>query len=198
MVVERFQLMSVDEYLAFVEDSEEWYEYVDGEVRSMTGAKFDHFVIITNIIRRLSMLLEGKDCQVISSGMLVKAGATRLLAPDLSVVCGEPITESNTRLLLNPLILVEVTSPTSINYDRGAKLEYYLDVSSLQAYLVVDQHRVLVELYTRSDSGWHIQSYTNLEDAAPLEALGCRLPLREIYQNINFETETSSSEATPE
>ena len=113
-------------------------------------------------------------------------------------MCGEPKTESNTRLLLNPLILVEVTSPTSINYDRGAKLEYYLDVPSLQAYLVVDQHRALVELYTRSESGWHMQSFANLEDELPLEALGCSLPLREIYQNIVFETEASSSETAQE
>ena len=193
MVVDSVRQMSVEEFLDFVEDNEDRYEYIDGEAYPMTGGKLNHFVIITNIVGKIGSLLAGSDCLVLTSGMLVKAGETRLVAPDVSVVCGEPETEADTRILLNPILVVEVTSPSSIDYDRVSKREYYGDAPSIQAYLVVDQHRVLVELYTRSETGWHLQSFQDQDAEAPLEALACRLPLRDIYQNIEFEDETASA-----
>ena len=198
MAVERVRQMSVEEFLDFAESSEEWYEYIDGELRLMTGGKLNHFGISANITGQLLNLLAGKNCQVLGGGMLMKAGELRLLTPDVSVICGEPETESNTRLLLNPILVVEVTSPTSIDHDRGAKLEYYFDVASLQTCLIVDQHRVLVELYTRSETGWNLQRFKDLEDVVLLEALDCRLPLREIYRSIKFESGTSASASQTE
>ena len=193
MVVDSVRQMSVEEFLDFVEDNEDRYEYIDGEAYPMTGGKLNHFVIITNIVGKIRSLLADRDCLVLTSGMLVKAGETRLVAPDVSVVCGEPETEADTRILLNPILVVEVTSPSSIDYDRVSKREYYGDAPSIQAYLVVDQHRVLVELYIRSETGWHLQSFQDQDAEAPLEALACRLPLRDIYQNIEFQDETASA-----
>ena len=161
--------------------------------RQMTGGKLNHFVIITNIVGKIRSLLADRDCLVLTSGMLVKAGETRLVAPDVSVVCGEPETEADTRILLNPILVVEVTSPSSIDYDRVSKREYYGDAPSIQAYLVVDQHRMFVELYTRSETGWHLQSFQDQDAVVPLEALACRLPLRDIYENIEFQNETASA-----
>ncbi len=193
MVVDSVRQMSVEEFLDFVEDNEDRYEYIDGEAYPMTGGKLNHFVIITNIVGKIRSLLADRDCLVLTSGMLVKAGETRLVAPDVSVVCGEPETEADTRILLNPILVVEVTSPSSIDYDRVSKREYYGDAPSIQAYLVVDQHRVLVELYIRSETGWHLQSFQDQDAEVPLEALACRLPLRDIYQNIEFQDETASA-----
>ena len=98
-------------------------------------------------------------------------------------------------MLLNPTVIAEVTSPSSADYDRGSKREFYADVPSLQAYLVIDQHRALVELFTRSETGWHIQSFSNLDEAVPLDALGCSLPLGEIYSGVEFEAETPPTSA---
>ncbi len=190
MVIERVRQMSVEEFLDFAENSEDRYEYIDGEPRQMTGGKLNHF----RIIHRIEVLLESRladtDCEVIAAGMLVKAGDARLVAPDVIVICGTPETEADTRLLLNPILVVEVTSPSSIEHDRVSKREYYGDVSSIEAYLIVDQHRALVELYTRSETGWHIQRFSDLGDEVPLAALECSLPLRDIYDRIQFE-ETS-------
>lgn len=187
MVIERVRQMSVEEFLDFAENSEDWYEYIDGEPRQMTGGKLNHFVIISNVMGKIGSLLAGSDCQVLANGMLVKAGDTRLVAPDVIVICGHPETEADTRLLLNPIMVVEVTSPSSIDYDRVSKREYYSDVASIEAYLIVDQHRVFVELYTRSETGWHIQRFSELGDEVPLAALDCSLPLRDIYNRIEFE-----------
>ena len=187
MVIEHLRQMSVEEFLDFAENSEDRYEYIDGEPRQMTGGKLNHFRIIHRIQVLLESGLADSECEVIAAGMFVRGGDKRLLAPDVSVVCGEPETEADTRILLNPILVVEVTSPSSIEHDRISKREYYRDVPSIQAYLIVDQHRVLVELYTRSETGWHIQCFSDLDDEVPLTALDCSLPLRDIYQRIDFE-----------
>ena len=187
MVIERVRQMSVEEFLDFAENSEDWYEYIDGEPRKMTGGKLNHFWIINRIQVLLGIRLADTDFEAIAAGMLVKAGETRLVAPDVSVVRGKPETESETRVLLNPVLVVEVTSPSSIDYDRVSKREYYSDVASIEVYLIVDQHRVFVELYTRSETGWHIQRFSDLGDEVPLAALDCSLPLRDIYNRIEFE-----------
>jgi len=189
-VIEGVRQMNVEEFLDFAESSEDRYEYIDGEPRQMTGGKLDHFTIIANVTGRLQTLLADTDCQVVGGGMLVKVGEARLVAPDVSVVCSEPETESDTRILLNPILVVEVTSPSSIEHDRISKREYYSKVASIEAYLIVDQHRVLVELYTRSETGWQIQCFSDLGDEVALAALDCRLPLRDIYQRIEFEEES--------
>ena len=192
MVVERVRQMSVEDFLDFAEQSEEWYEYIDGEPYLMTGGKLNHFAISANITGMLLNLLSGGECRVFGSGMLVKAGVATLVAPDVSVVCGEPETEADTRILLNPTVVVEVISPTSVNHDRVVKRDFYESVASIQAYLIIDQHRPLAELYTRSATGWQLQTFASLDDEVALDALACQLPLRDIYQKIDFEDETGA------
>jgi Uma2 family endonuclease len=192
MVVERVRQMSVEEFLDFAEQSEEWYEYIDGELYPMTGGRLNHFAISGNITGMLMNLLSGGKCQVIGAGMLVRAGVATLVAPDVSVVCGQPETEAGTRILLNPTVVVEVISPSSINHDRVLKRDLYESVASIAAYLIVEQDQALVELYRRSETGWHLQSFRSLDDEVPLEALDCRLPLRDIYRNVASEDATGA------
>lgn len=186
MVVERVRQMSVEEFLDFAESSEERYEYIDGELYPMTSTKYNHNVISYNLGFRLGMLLADKECQVLF-GQGIAAGESRFLIPDLSVVCGEPETEADTRILLNPILVVEVLSPSSVDHDRVVKRDFYKSVDSIQAYLIVDQHRMLAELYRRGETGWHLQTFSQPDDEIPLEVLDCSLPLRDIYQRITFD-----------
>ena len=189
MLAERVRAMTVEEFLDFAESSEERYEYIDGEPIKMTGGKLNHFRITNSVQSLLNVMLANTDFEVFAGGMLIRVGETRLVAPDVSVVCGEPATESDTRILLNPVLVVEVTSPSSIDNDRVAKRQYYGDVPSIKAYLIIDQHRMLAELYTRSETGWHLQTFSEPDDEISLEALDCNLPLRDIYRRIQFEEE---------
>ena len=80
-----------------------------------------------------------------------------------------------------------MTSPSSEDRDRLEKLEYYYDVPSIEAYLIVDQHRVCAELYTRGKAGWQRQAFTELNDVISLAMLDCELPLEQVYRDIVFE-----------
>ena len=186
MVVERVRRMSVEDFLDFAEQSEEWYEYIDGDLYPMTTPTFRHNVISFNIASRLGMLLADQNCQALGMGQGIRVAETRFLIPDVCLVCGEPLLEAASRILLNPVLVAEVTSPTTINLDHGAKRDYYFNAPSIETYLIVDQHRVFVESNTRSAAGWRRDVFDSLDDVIPLERLGCALPLREIYQTISF------------
>ena len=118
--------------------------------------------------------------------MRVKVSPARYVYPDLSAVRGGPLLEDNNTTLLNPILMVEVTSPATRSYDRDSKREFYSSIPTVQAYLIVDQHRVSVDLHTRMDERWLWQTYDDLQDVVYLEALGCALPMTEIYRGVTF------------
>ncbi len=186
MAIESIRQMTVEEYFAFDEASEYKNEYIDSEVYPMTGGTIYHGIIIANASGELRQLLKGSDCRVISSDMRNRVNPRRYVYPDFSVVCGEPATDERAVTLWNPTLVAEVTSPSSLNYDRGDKLRYYQSIDSLQIYLVIDQQRPLVELHERRDGGWHAQEFSGLDAVVPLASLGCDLPLTEIYEGISF------------
>ncbi|MDE2858406.1 MAG: Uma2 family endonuclease [Chloroflexota bacterium] len=186
MVVERIRQMTVEEYFAFDEASEYKNEYIDGEVVPMTGGTVNHDSLIVNTIVALWQRLSRSGCQVHAGHVRHSVSPTRYLYPDVSVVCGAPETDERSLNLFNPLLVAEVTSPSSMDYDRGSKLRYYQSIKSLQVILVIDQYEALVEVCARGASGWQTHSYTGLDAVIPLAALGCDLPLAEIYRGISF------------
>ena len=194
MIVNRVHQMTVEEYLAFEVGSEIKNEYIDGEIYAMTGGTGKHSSITINTIIAIGIQLRSSDCSLHSSDMRIKVGPSRYVYPDLSAVCGKATYDDDSATtLLNPVLVIEVTSPSSIDYDRVIKREYYSAVESLQAYLVIDQHRALAELYTRTQEGWNLQQFAGMDAVAPLDVIGCSLPLTEVYRGITFEAAASSA-----
>ena len=188
MAVQTPERLTVEEYLAWEETNFEKHEYIDGEVRCMAGAKGPHNLIMSNTNVAIGMQLLDSDCGLFSSEMKVKAGEARYLYPDLSVVCGEARYEAaNAMVLLNPLIVVEVTSPSSMRIDRIDKRAFYFEVPCIAAYLIIDQHRVCVELSVRGDVSWITESFTSLDDVVPLAAIDCALPLSMVYRQVKLD-----------
>lgn len=180
--------LSVQEYLAWEAENEIKHEYIDGEVYAMSGGTSKHSRVAANATIAIGRQLGNSICAVHTSDMKVKVEEGRYVYPDLSAVCGkEQFEDDSETTLLNPVLVVEVTSPSSLEYDRVDKRDFYWNVSSIQGYLVVDQHRVCAELYTRADIGWLLQVYTDPDDEIPLEMLNCKLPLSEVYRGISFE-----------
>lgn len=109
--------------------------------------------------------------------------------PDVVVVCGEPRFYDERRdILTNPTAVFEVLSPSTEAYDRGEKfLPYRTHIATLREYVLVSQHRPLVEHYVRQpDGSWSYSSATSLGEAVNLVSIGCRLPLSEVYDRIIF------------
>ena len=187
MAIQSERTVTVAEYLEWEARQEVKHEYIDGEIIEMTGGTLTHTRIKTNIGGTLFALLDPSAYILCNSDMRVRVSPTRYVYPDFSVVRGEPRMEDDKELtLLNPVFVVEVTSPTSEIRDRVDKLDLYVDVPSIEAYLIVDQDRPRADLYTRSEDGWHLQIFSNAEDVIPLPMLNCDLPLAVIYRGIEL------------
>lgn len=173
------------EYIAFerkaLPDSEVIrHEYINGELIAMSGASRVHNLIAGNIFGEFRALLRGSDCETYMSDMRVSTPATTsYFYPDVVIVCEEPGFEDDVfDTLLNPIILVEVLSPSTEIYDR--------QLPSLQEYPLVAQDKVLFEHYRRQEKQWIFTNFQELEETLLLAAIQCELPLQEIYDRVTF------------
>lgn len=179
---------TLEEYLEYEEEEGIRHEYIDGEIYAMSGGTDKHSAIIANALIEIGQQLRGTDCQIRTSDMRVKINESVYVYPDFSMVCGKlEFADAKHTMLTNPILVAEVISASSANYDKGAKADYYRSLPSLQAYMIIEQSKVAVQLYTRQNNSWSLQEFKKLDISIPLEMIGCHLPLSEIYRNINFE-----------
>lgn len=180
--------VSPEEYLAAERRSEIKHEYDRGYVIAMAGASRWHNVITSNLNREVSTQLKGRPCETYANDMRVLVADTGLYTyPDLAIACGEPrFLDSELDTLLNPVAIVEVLSPSKEAYDRGKKFAHYRRIPSLVEYVLVAQDRPLVERFTRRGDEWVLATFEGLDAALALESAGVRIPLREIYERVDF------------
>jgi Uma2 family endonuclease len=187
---------TLEEYIELEKNSEEKYEYFDGEVLAMAGGSPDHVRISRNVCNRLSQKLEDRDCEAFPSDMRIKVPASfPYRYPDVSVVCGEQIFESvlGQQSLVNPVLIVEVLSPSTAGYDLDEKFTACQSIESFREYLLISQSRPHVIHYVRqSKRKWLRSEVDGLDNEVQLESLDLSLSLKEIYHRVKFKTEQQS------
>ncbi|UYZ64311.1 Uma2 family endonuclease [Hymenobacter weizhouensis] len=184
-----------EEYLAAERQAEFKHEYYQGEVVAMAGASNEHNLITGNLITTLNVALRDRDCTVRASDMRLQTTAAGLYSyPDVSVVCGLPEFRPDAYLdtLLNPSLLVEVTSKSTEQLDRRNKFMLYRLIPSLQYYLLVSSKQPEVVVYARDEGEkWLLEIFSNLAVSIPLPLLDIELPLTEVYRKVTFPPDTS-------
>jgi Uma2 family endonuclease len=180
---------SDEEYLAIERASDTKSEYLDGILYAMGGASARHVQIAGNVAGELRNQLRDKPCLVYSTDLRVRVSRAGLYTyPDVVVVCGDPnFVDDELDTLTNPLLIVEVLSDSTENYDRGEKFERYRTNTSFREYLLVAQERVHVERFVRQDDGtWVLYETNSLDDVLELVSVGCSLAVAEIYLKVSF------------
>ena len=180
--------LTPEEYLAWERKAEFKNEYLRGHIVAMSGASYQHTLITMNISGELYIQLKGRACTVHTNDMRVRTSPdTSYFYPDVLVVCDEPRFEDNAfDTLLNPIVLVEVLSPSTEAYDRGEKFKHYQQLTSLREYILVSQDEVRVEHYRRQETQWKPTEFRSLENVLPLASIECELPLKDIYRQVEF------------
>lgn len=181
--------LTPEEYLKAERLAEFKSEYIGGDAFAMAGGKFNHSCISSNIIRSTGNLLAAQSCKVLGSDMRVSPYADSYFYPDVSIACGQTkFLDDKKDTLLNPIVIVEVLSPSTATFDRGSKFFAYRQMPSLQDYILVSQDRVLVEHHARqADGSWLLREYRQLSDLLKLDSLGISVPLTAIYERVEFE-----------
>jgi Uma2 family endonuclease len=185
-VAEKFQYMTVKEYLKFEETSEIRHEYVDGRIFAMTGATRRHNIISGNLFAALHAFLKGTPCRPFMEGMKARVKASNCFYyPDVMVACDKNDGES--LYTEEPVLVIEVLSKSTAAIVRREKLTNYLKLPTLIEYLIVHQRRRKVELYRKEvDGGWTKTEYTG-SDEMVLESLRkgkLTISLDTIYEDV--------------
>ena len=191
MVAKPQKYYSSEEYLALEEATDYKSEYYQGEIFAMSGASVNHNRIAGNVHAALNNAFDAKPCEAFMGDvrLLVKKNGLYTY-PDVMVVCGQlEFAEGRTDTLNNPIVIVEVLSKSTQDYDRGAKFELYRAIETLQDYVLIDQARVHVEYFRKLEDGrWLLQEFNQLEAILRIEAVGVEIPLSRVYQRVEWES----------
>lgn len=184
------KIYTEDEYLEFERTSVGRWEYVNGEIRAMSGGSADHSAIAMNIGRALGNALVPRGCRVFGADMKVHTSANNTF-PDVSVVCG-PLTFHRGRkdIITNPILVVEVLSSSTEAYDRGEKFLHYQTLPSLTDYLLVSQDEARVQLFTREGDRWQPREVTGRAGEIYLPSVEMTLALSDVYALIELPADT--------
>lgn len=173
--------MSLEEFLAWEQTQEQRHELVDGEVFAMAGGSTFHAHIGVNLAATLREQLRLRGCFTFHEGMKVRVGGD-VLCPDVVVSCDPQQLERS--VVERPALIVEILSPSTESFDRGRKWALYQRLSSLQAYLLVSQEALAVEVFVREALGWHYSLQAGAEAVVELVAPPCRLALADVYDGL--------------
>ncbi len=163
------------------------HEYVAGEIFAMVGVTQRHNRISLNAALELMQRLRGRPCQVYSTEVkLLVAKADAYYYPDVMVLCSESLPPAGEQQTAeDPILVVEVLSPSTESTDRREKLAAYRTLPSLQEYVLVSQDKQLVEIHRRQgDIGWIYIEYEP-GDAVELASIGVELPISALYEGTD-------------
>lgn len=174
-------------YLAAERASDTRSEYVNGETFAMSGGSRNHAYLISRFAHELETALDHRPCQVAASDLRLQvAPEGAYLYPDVMVVCEDDATGIRD-MVTNPVLVVEVLSPTSERWDRVGKFTQYRRIEGLREYVLVSQDEMLIEWYTRRDNGdWVYRQAAGPDAVCKLEHLAVDIPLVSLYRKISF------------
>lgn len=177
--------MTVTEFDAFTDAQLEdtLWELVDGQIVAMTNPTARHGRIVANVGTALKPAADRKGCDVNFGGFRVQATAdgsgVDKTIPDLTVTCGTVMPDHT--FTTEPTIVVEVLSRSTMDYDRGAKLDFYKSLPSLRDVVLVYRSEMRVEHFRRERDAWVMSPLVQAGEELALTGLPFAIPLAAIY-----------------
>lgn len=199
MAANASSFLSEEQYLARDRAASTRSEYHDGEVVAMAGGNFRHATIIGNVARNLGNKLQASRWRVLSQDMRVWIPSARVYTyPDILVYCGQPrFADEKEDTLLNPVVIVEVLSDTTRDYDLGSKFDMYRTVPTLLEYITVDTWKAHVISRLRQEDGtWLLRDYMDADLGISFIAfdnnaqITVGLNFTDIYQDVQFSVDS--------
>lgn len=175
------RLMTPEEYLAFEEQSDERHEFEDGHLYAMAGETLGHEEIVLNVAEVLRPIARDMGCRFSTKTIKLRTSSNKYYYPDVVVTCQPARNDSS--FLENACFVLEVLSPSTAWRDRGVKQDAYLEMPSLERYVVVNPNERHVAVFKRTIAGWMYETF-NTDGEIEIPCLETRLSLEQIYAGI--------------
>ena len=179
-----------EDYLDLEEQATEKSEYYNGEIFTMAGGSLNHNQISLNIGSLLNLDLKRKDYHVcIADIKLWIPQKNSFNYPDVMIIPKPPTFYNNRKdVVLNPMVIIEVLSDSTKDYDRGDKFRQYRSIPSLQDYILVDQDKAYIEYFKKTAAHeWLFTEIDNIDKSLNLASINTSLTLIDIYDNVHFD-----------
>lgn len=178
---------SYEDYLRALERSELKLEYCSGVIYAMAGGTLTHAELAATATRLFGQALLGR-CTTFSSDAKVRVETSDFAGfPDVAIVCGTRLVSPiDANALVNPTVLIEVTSRSTEDYDRGEKLSHYQRLPSLRAVIFISHREHDVTVVERTEAGWserHLGRGEVVALAQPAVSVG----VEELYAGVTLE-----------
>ncbi|HVT04334.1 MAG TPA: Uma2 family endonuclease [Thermoanaerobaculia bacterium] len=192
MVEQSRRQYTLDDYFSLQRGIELKLEYFNGEIYAMAGGSANHNRISLNILRVFAAALAGSSCEAFGSDMRVSTPAGLYTYPDASIICG-PRVSGTAETISNTIVIVEVLSDSTRNYDRGEKFALYRSIPALRHYLLIEQSFSHVEHRRfETDGSWSHEIKESPDQIVQLSEAGIDLPVARIYEGVEIVTTTRS------
>lgn len=177
--------LTPEEFLAWERAQEGKHLYVRGEIFAIAGGSPRHNRLCARTIAGLEAGIDSERCNVFTSDQKIGLPRDQFVYADAVVVCGPlELRPTTTDVITNPTVAVEVLSKSTETYDRGDKQKGYLQLSSVEHFVLVSQAESRVEVYTRQDDGTFRFEVLEGGATAHLERLGVSLAIDELYAGV--------------
>lgn len=175
--------MTLEEFLAWEAVQQERHEFVDGEVFAMSGAEERHVIASMNVAFELRRQLAGGPCKVLMTDMKLRV-AERIFYPDVFVTCSEA-DRGRSLYKCDPVLIVEVLSPSTAAYDRGGKFAHYRDIATLKELALIDPATRRSDVYRKGDDGlWVLHPFTP-EQGVAFASLDVRIDAETLFAQMD-------------
>lgn len=168
---------TAEDYLAFENESTERHELIHGEIYAMAGGTAAHASVGGNVFAALKSHLRGTPCQSFMAEMRLNVQASdAYFYPDVFVTCGAEQRAAQ-QAKTDAVLVVEVLSPSTAAFDRGAKFGHYRLLPGLTEYLIIDIETRTADLYRKAESNtWILHPYSG-NDVVELASVGLSVAL---------------------
>jgi Uma2 family endonuclease len=177
--------MTVEEFLAWAQTQDEGrFELHDGKIVAMSPERAEHVEIKFNVTSALKQPIgrAGLPCFAYVDGLAVRIDATTTFEPDAQVVCGEKV-PSNAVAVSNPVIVVEILSPSTGYRDLGPKVEGYFRVASIRHYLIIDPETRRI-VHHRRGEGEALETRLIASGAIRLDPPGLEIVAEDVFAGL--------------
>jgi len=192
--------LTPEEYLAMEETAEYRSDYYKGDIFALAGGSINHNRIIRNLATKLDQALSNTSCEAFINDIKIWIKAKELFTyPDVVIICGKPeFYPDRDDTITNPILIIEVLSESTKNYDRIEKFEFYRSIPTFQEYILVDQYRVHIDHYYLESKGkWIYTEYTDMKDVLKFNKIAAQVSLQDIYKKVEFKAEEKADSSRP-
>ena len=165
-------------------------EYIAGSIYAMAGASISHNKILTNIMRKISPYLSGKECEIYASDLRIFVKSKEaFFYPDATIVCGEiELAEEFKETVKNPSVVFEILSPSTEHYDMGKKFFNYMQIDSLRETIAIDSREMNIKIGRRKENNlWAFEELTHPGELFTIDTIHFTMSVQDLYNEVKLQ-----------